>query len=773
MSRARRANQRQLDEEISRRRNSAANRALRRRAAQGKRAHASGLTPVEPRPQSADAPITPVAQDPDGMLAHSEATATIHGDQAQRTPADVAGPDVANADVAGGGGQGDGPAEAAVRWDHEDAAGGEPSETQGASDTVTDDPAAAEPMVADPPADNTEVFDPVPSTSTVTAAELTPGKPAEFPQPNEQTVAQRHWDEAAIAAPVHPEQSKARPKRRRAWIIPFVLVFVCVLYVGAQALVSSTVPTSTQTLGIAIGGMSAVQAQGAIDAHVNELTAANLELRAAEQVFELPAADAGLDIDAAATVAQVTGFTLAPDRLWAHVMGGSEIEPVVVVDDEVLAEALDAAAAQVDGPAQDAGVTVVAGQVTVVPGRSAVTVDKAASANVIAQQWPSAQSIELVAQTEEPAITDDDAEAFALDLESQTFAAPVTLVGDDAEATLEPAILAAHSTVVSGATGLALEMDGEGLAAAVLDAYPELTTAGKNASVSFDADHQIVIDEGTPGITIDADRMGTAVMAAASSIDRMGELPYTAADPEVSATDLGLADFKERIVTFNTPITADRVRTQNLRAAARDVTGTILHPGDTFDLVDTLQPITQERGYGSAGVIVNGILTTGMGGGLSQMATNVYNAAYFAGWEILEHRPHSVWLPRYPAGRESTMYTGSINVVFKNNTPYSAVLNSYVENGRLYVDVWSTKYFEVETYASEKTNVRQPGVKEVTAANCEAKGPGQPGFTITNTRKVLLDGAEFRSDSYTWTYQPDDAIKCVSPHSADDEDPNK
>ncbi|MFN3867149.1 MAG: VanW family protein, partial [Demequina sp.] len=280
----------------------------------------------------------------------------------------------------------------------------------------------------------------------------------------------------------------------------------------------------------------------------------------------------------------------------------------------------------------------------------------------------------------------------------------------------------------------------------------------------------IVIEEGSPGITIDGAALGDAVIAAAGSTDRIGELPYTAADPEVSAEDLGIADFQEIVASFDTALTAERIRTQNLRVAAADVAGVIVLPGETFDLTEALSPITAEEGYQSAGVIVNGILTSGMGGGLSQMATTVYNAGYFAGYEILDHRPHSVWLTRYPAGRESTIYTGSINVEFRNNTPYAAVFNSYLNGGKLYVDIWSTEHFEVTTAASPKTNVVQPGVRDVTSESCEAKGPGQPGFTITNTRTVSLDGEVVDTNSHTWTYQPDDAIRCVrdTPEDVDD-----
>ncbi len=580
-------------------------------------------------------------------------------------------------------------------------------------------------------------------------------------------------DPAPVAADGDESESadtSTSTPRRKAWLIPLVIVGFAVLYVGAQALVSSTVPRGTEAVGIDIGGMSAVQAQGEIDSRASELATAEIEMNAAEQSFALPAADAGLDIDAEATIAQVTGFTVMPDRLWAHITGGGELEPVIAVDDASLADALETAATQLDGPSQDAGVTVSDGAVEVVPGRSSITVDQQASAALIADVWPSSLTIDLIAEVTPPAITDEDAQTFARQLESQTFAAPITLIGDDAEATIEPATIATHSTVVAGPSGLMLEVDGEGLAGAIIESNPDLTTDGENASVSFDDNHKIVIDEGKPGITIDADELGTAVTAAAANLDRIGELPYTAADPEVSAEDLGLADFKEVVSTFDTPLTSEWVRTENLRVSAQAITGMVLQPGDNFDLVDALSPINEESGYRPSGVIVNGILTTGMGGGLSQMATTAFNVGYFAGYELIEHRPHSVWLTRYPAGRESTMYTGSINVVFKNNTPYAAIINSYVDGGRLYVDLWSTKHFDVTTAESPRSNVRQPGVKEVTSANCSAKSAGQPGFTITNTRTVMLEGDEFSKDSFTWTYKPDDAIRCVSPNTPDDDD---
>ena len=119
-----------------------------------------------------------------------------------------------------------------------------------------------------------------------------------------------------------------------------------------------------------------------------------------------------------------------------------------------------------------------------------------------------------------------------------------------------------------------------------------------------------------------------------------------------------------------------------------------------------------------------------------------------------------MWLPRYPAGRESTIYVGQINMVFKNDTPYAAVMNSYVEKGRLYVEVWSTPHYTVNSWASSKTNVRPAGTQHVTGDHCVPSAAGQAGFTITNYRQVFLGEELVKDEADTWTYRPDRAIVC-------------
>jgi hypothetical protein len=99
-------------------------------------------------------------------------------------------------------------------------------------------------------------------------------------------------------------------------------------------------------------------------------------------------------------------------------------------------------------------------------------------------------------------------------------------------------------------------------------------------------------------------------------------------------------------------------------------------------------------------------------------------------------------------------------MVFKNDTPYAAIMNSYIDGNNLHVDIWSTPYYRVETEATPHLNVRTPGVTALTGSDCVASKAGQPGFTITNYRRVYLGDKQVKDEADTWTYQPDNAITC-------------
>ncbi|WP_084078925.1 VanW family protein [Demequina sp. NBRC 110057] len=753
MSKAKNAARLEAEARVARRRQGAAHRALRSRATRGKGARSDASPAAE---AAAQHPPTAELATPTWLAAESDnpelgaaAASAATPSEPDATPDSRAVTRVSALAAAGAA------ANAARREDERKA-----SEQEADAASTPDEPEAA-------PDDTAVLTTPVEETAVMSPA-FAPRESAPasaWPATVDDVRTQAIVESAGGSSTSTGERGAHAKKRGRRWLaVPIVIIVLAGLYVGAQALLSGTVPRDTETLGVQIGGKSTGAALAAIDGAADELGAADITLTVESEgeSVGMPAADAGLGIDAEATIQDLTGFTLRPERLWQHVTGGGHIDPVPTVDEDALDSAVADGAAELDRDAVDASVEIVGTAGVAHPGENSISVDADATAELVRDGWPTTTAVEAVATVEPPAITNEAAESFADDLSSQLLAGDVTLSSDNGDATITADQVAENSTVTTQEGTLALDIDGETIAADLVKKNPDLETEPEDASFTFTSSHQLKAEKSTDGVTVDGAALGDAITAAAQTQQRAGELPTKALEPDTSSDDIGVGDLKEIVASFDTPLTAEPVRTQNLRTAAADVEGTVVLSGEEFNLHDVLSPITEAEGYADAHVIVNGVLTDGIGGGLSQMATTSYNAAYFAGYTIEQFRPHSVWFTRYPAGRESTIWGTTINVRFTNDTPYAAVLNSYVEGGRLHVDIWSTKYYDVTTSASDKTNVKSPGVKEVSSANCQAKSAGQDGFTITNRRVVKHAGETVKDTSFTWTYQPDDAIKCVS-----------
>lgn len=631
--------------------------------------------------------------------------------------------------------------------------------------------------------------DPVP-VSMVAATELAHGAPVYEPyfeeeaatatavlDPVDETTVIDPVDETAVLPPVEPDAAapvdEPGPRRRWLWVVG-ALVLIALIYVGAQAALAGTTPRGTSSLGTDIGGMSAAEAAGELDATAASLAETPVTLGVGEATTVVVPADIGLGVDAEATVAQVTGFTLNPMRLVAHLFGGDEIDPVLEVDDDALEAGVMAAAAQIDSETVDAAVVIEGGVASAQDGAYATHVDQEGAAAILAGQWIEQDELELPATEVAPDVTFEDADAYAAWLNSTVLSGDVTLTGGGTSAVLSPAEFSAGATVVSEGGELDLVLDGEQIAAAVADAAPDSLVEPGAPTFDFDGSHDLVVTEGEAGSGPDAATIADAVLTAAQTTAREGELPI-AEIPAVTAAEEGAADFQEIVASFDTPLTSDSVRTQNLIAGAAHVQGTILLPGDEFNLIDTLGDISTEEGYVESWVLVNNLPARAMGGGLSQMATTVYNAAYFAGLEITRWQPHSVYYDRYPAGRESTVWTGGnqINVEFTNDTPYALIMDSYVANNRLYVAIWSTPHFSVETQASNWTDIvpaTRVDVDITENPECVNTAADEPGFLITNYRQVFLDDEQVKDESFTWRYAPHNGVRCVEPDAADAED---
>ena len=217
----------------------------------------------------------------------------------------------------------------------------------------------------------------------------------------------------------------------------------------------------------------------------------------------------------------------------------------------------------------------------------------------------------------------------------------------------------------------------------------------------------------------------------------------------------------EVVGEFATPYNSgDAPRTQNLTRGAELVNGSVVKPGEVFSLEQTLGAVDYAHGFADAGVIQNGQHVDSMGGGLSQVATTVFNAGFEAGMDDTEHHPHQYYFERYPAGREATLWTGNLDVKFTNSTSQSVLVQAWLDGEQIHVRLWSTKYYDVSITSSDRTNFRPVRTERGSGPDCLPSSGGQQGFDITVTRTRKHDGKALPDDVLTTKYDGDVNVIC-------------
>lgn len=551
-----------------------------------------------------------------------------------------------------------------------------------------------------------------------------------------------------------------RRGRRVLVVLAAAVVLLAVAYVVAAAVLGDRVPRETSVAGVELGGMTVEGAEQALTEGVADRAAAPVALVAGEGQGEVLPADVGLELDAEATVAQFTGFTLAPDVMLGHLVGLGEQPAVSTVDLTDLEAAIGALATDLDVAVVEGAITFDGTQPVAVEPVTGLEVDVEATAERVRDEWLAGEPVEAVVRTIEPTIGPDAVDAAMRGIAEPLVSAPITVATEHTSTTVPVEDLLAVSTIVPEEDALVLQVDGTVLAATVHELNPEVGSPAVDATV--------VLENGSPvvrpsesGVGLEPEGLAAAVVDAATSTrDRTAQAELVAVEPSFTTADAEALGIVERVSEFSTPMPYDPVRTQNLVNGTRIISGTIVMPGETFSLIEALGPITQARGFTVSHVVVDGNVAEAVGGGLSQLATTTYNAAYFAGMEDVFHKPHSRWFDRYPEGREATMFTPDIDLKWRNDTDHGILVEAWVAGGRTHVAFWGTKTWDVESVTGPRYNITRPRTIYNTSANCTPESGGQSGFTVQVTRTRTREGQEPESQTWTTTYQPWNQIVC-------------
>ncbi|CAL8976497.1 hypothetical protein CELL_02324 [Cellulomonas sp. T2.31MG-18] len=567
--------------------------------------------------------------------------------------------------------------------------------------------------------------------------------------------------ETSVLDDFEPDDGRRRWPRQLAVVLGIVVVLVGA-YAGACYTLGHRVPRGATVAGVDIGGLTEAAAVDRLTGRLGPATSGALAVAAGSQQSQLDPARAGLTFDAAATVRRLVGVDLLqPVRLWDQVVGVGAQPAVTAVDAGALHSVVQQLADSLQVAPVNGSIVFADGTAHATPAQDGTDLDVPGAEKTIRDGWlVGARPLVLPTRSVAPDITQAETDAALTEVAQRVAGAPVTVTVADRTVSLPASTLVANASFVAQDGKLVLQLNGPNLVAAVLAQTPGLVTPASDARFDFQNDAPVLVP-GTPGTTIDPNAVAAAVATAASSpTQRTATVSLVPSDPAQSTAALQALGIKEIVSEFATPLTSEPHRTVNITVGASKINGVLVRPGDTFSLGTALSPIDAAHGYIDAGAIVDGDHVQALGGGLSQISTTTYNAAFFAGFEDVAHTPHSEWFTRYPEGREATIFVPTLDMKWKNNTPYGALIQAWVADNQVHVRIWGTKYWTVTSTTSPRSNVHAPTTVYSQSPACTPQSAGNPGFTVTVTRQLSLNGEVKQSTSRTTTYKPQDTIIC-------------
>ena len=560
----------------------------------------------------------------------------------------------------------------------------------------------------------------------------------------------------------------------------YVLIAVGALVLILTAMAVSRFVTSgdharpgSSVQGVDIGGMTREEAAAAVESGLADLVAKRIRVRLPNHIATIKPSEAGLTIDPVASVAPAFGRTLNPLALLGGVAGSNDFPAVTKVDEAALEKQIAVVADNLDTPAQNPSIDIKGTRVSLTPARPGTAVDrKATAAAVVSALLKPRAPVDAVIKDIPSGISTADARAVVRTARA-AIGSPISVTATDATgksvtATLAPKALAKALNYTVENDAFVPQLDGAVLHEAIAKELKAIETPGNNATFQIVNDVPQVVAS-TTGNGVSDTELADAVLAVVKNpqAGRHVTVQITTRPPSVTSEQAAALGITEKLSSFTQRFPYAPYRVQNIGEAAKRVNGTLLLPGETFSMNDTIGERTINHGY-TTGYVVGpgGIFTEDLGGGVSTATTATWTAAFFAGLERVSTTAHSIYISRYRAGLEATVAWGNFDMKFKNNTPNGVFITASVTRTSVTVTLWGTKqYDEITAVSHPRMNLEPFPTLIDTTPKCHAQG-GEPGFVITVDRVFFKGGAEVKREPITTYYKPGPEVKCEKPSKA-------
>jgi vancomycin resistance protein YoaR len=487
-----------------------------------------------------------------------------------------------------------------------------------------------------------------------------------------------------------------RPVARRAALAAGVACVLAVVGVSLFAGSPARLAQGTTVAGLDVGGLGVRAARSRLVARADALAHKPVTFVAGGRTFELTPSQLGVrsQWNDALREAERAGDGFTPLRGLRRIQTrllGSDVEPEVDAYPSAVRYAMSRIAAAVDRPASSARLRRQGLSVAVVPERAGVRLDRERARALMIGALASLERggpVRLPVVVAEPEVAATELDG-ALASARTALARPVTLTVGQTRFRLPRWRLAQLLDLPSGgetrvtfggpAARRWVERLSDTVGRAPRDATFRVVSGG------------ITVVPAQEGRALDVDASLRALeRAALSPTRRSAALTVATAEPERTTKDAQAMGITGVVGSYTTTYGGTAGRLHNVALVAELIDGALVAPGARFSFNATTGDRNASKGFEEAPVIINGELESGIGGGVCQVSTTVFNAAFEAGLSIEKRTNHALYISHYPLGRDATVNYPDLDLVFRNDTDHWLLLRTFVGTGSLTVNLYGT-----------------------------------------------------------------------------------
>ncbi len=536
-----------------------------------------------------------------------------------------------------------------------------------------------------------------------------------------------------------------------------VAVALGLAFAGSPA----TLPAGVNIAGVPVGGLTPDAARTTLEARSRQLADTPVTFTAAGHSWRLKPSQLGVSVNWGAAVvaalhqgdgpAPVRGFYRLGVRIF-----GTDVTPSAQAYDAALAFELNRMGAAIDRAHKEASLRLKGQSPVVTVAQTGRLLDRQAAARVIVKSLALLERPPLVAlpvRVDPPTVTAADLEPAAAQVRT-ALSAPVRLAVGPTRFRI-PRYRIAELLDLPAQGRRDLRIGGKGANAFFVRLQKQVGREPRDADFAVTVGGIRVVPA-ADGRAIDVPATAERILRAAlSPTNRLAQIVVANSSPKVTTAEAQAMGIKEIVGSYTTEFGGVPNRIHNVQLVAHLIDRHMIAPGEEFSFNKTTGDRNASKGFLEAPVIINGELQSGLGGGVCQVSTTVFNAAYEAGLKITARTNHALYISHYPLGRDATVNYPDTDLRFVNDTGHWLLLRTFVSSYSLTVNLYGTSpHRKVESEATPLVTTGKPPVKSTKdptlfVGEKVVDEPGSSSLATSVRRKVYDTGGKLLYDN-TW-----------------------